>query len=192
MGKRKPAQLTPPRYRVLALSAVVLRDELEFGEDQDWIDQAAACEALAVTDRTVRNWCEIGLPHRPGPHGKPLYPYPDIRVWAECYREKAEYAQRYKRPGPTRLTMLEALNWDEIQRADGFGDNYVVVPTDLTAPGRARLLRIAADGIADVEGETLDADEAWLAAHAPQVPRDYLRLDMGWPAKPGTAQEGAA
>jgi hypothetical protein len=184
MGKRKPPRPEPPHFKLIEFSAVVRPDEPEHGEDEEWISQADACELVRVTDRTLRNWAEIGLPNRPGHHGKPLYPRGDIQIWADCYREKALYAQRYKRPGPELLTMLEALNWYHIKRAEGFGDNYVVVPNDVTAYDRARMLRLAADGIADSVGESSDADNAWLAEHAPHVPRDYARHDIGWPTAP--------
>jgi hypothetical protein len=180
---RAKAELRRARFKLLTLSAVVHAED-DSCADQEWIPQTEACERLGVTDRTLRNWAEIGLPTRPGRHGKPLYPYPDIRIWADCYRKRAAAAARWKRPGPSNLSLLEALNEYHIDRSDGFGDNYVVVPNDISSQERARMLMLAAEGLGDSIEESSQADNAWLAENAPRVPRDYTRHDLGWPAGP--------
>jgi hypothetical protein len=193
-----------PRQQLGAIhlgSAVVRTDELE-DEPVEWWTQVEAEAALGVSDRTLRNWAEIGLPVRKGPHGRPIYPADDCRLWAECWRDVTADCQRYKRPAPTSLTLLQALNWRALKRSvDGLShwsatrvvaalgvawlDVVVIVPNDCDGWGRTRALRLAVEGIASEERHPHPADEQLLADHG--VPRGYSRRDLGWPCVPDQA-----
>jgi hypothetical protein len=107
--------------------------------------QAEACESLDVTDRTLRNWAAKGLPTREGPHGKPVYPVPDVNVWAACYKVMVEL-DRHGR-GPSHLSMAKAHRWHLQNQMQDWPEAFVVVPLDWDHPMREAALQVAAAGI---------------------------------------------
>ena len=76
MARRKKDPEPQPSFAEIQLGSAVVRwDEVEGREPVDWWSQHEAEVALGVTDRTLRNWAEIGLPVRKGAHGRPIAEY---------------------------------------------------------------------------------------------------------------------
>ena len=201
MARSSPAARR--EFGVIQLGSAVVRAEEEGSPPAvTWWTQAEAEAALGVTDRTLRNWREAGLPVQKGPHGRPAYPADDCRLWAECWHDVTADCQRYKRPAPRCITLLQAINWRALKRAaDGLShwsasrvlaalgvdwlDFVVIVPNDCSGWDRARALRLAVQGIASEEAYPDPADDQTLEDYG--VPRDYGRRDLGWPTPPDQA-----
>jgi hypothetical protein len=61
MGRREPRKSEPLRFKLVQLSAVVLANELEFGEDQEWVSHADAMfrRYAIVDERDLRDAVEL-------------------------------------------------------------------------------------------------------------------------------------
>jgi hypothetical protein len=108
------------------------------------ISQEDAMEWWDVTDRTLRNWAERGLPTKDGPRGKPVYPLPDANIWAMVYKLKKRLSTNGK--GPSTMTMEEARQWLVAKQAENWPGDFILVPLDHDHPMRRRQLELAARG----------------------------------------------
>jgi hypothetical protein len=160
----------------------------------DEFTQSEICAHFSVTDQTIRNWMERGLPWGKGPRGKPRYPRLLAMQWGLQWMclERQKKAPKWLSPAEALFSSLADQHRHYVSDSgewyDRQGPLFMIVPLDWGHPLRELTLRIATRGAMPPLDLPTTAGEYWHEGEMPDEGMNDVIANLDKPLERSTAK----